>query len=268
MQKNGFSDVISVIHSTIEDATLPVECVDIIVSEWMGFYLLHESMLSSVIFARDKWLRMEGMMIPSGAKILMCPANIQFAEDQTASNWKKLYDFDLSPLTNKLKEKHLQQPQIQIIKADQLLSTPEIIAQVDVRYVDTDEIQRISKLFKFQSNKNSLLNSFAVWFECLFENQEESNDAITTVLDTGPHSSPTHWKQTVIHLPEALLISKEEEVSGIFELHQDVKNPRMYNITVALDESPENSDDECDLEDTERTDDVADMIMQSLHRDT
>ena len=30
--------------------------VDIIVSEWMGYALLYESMLDSVLFARDKWL--------------------------------------------------------------------------------------------------------------------------------------------------------------------------------------------------------------------
>ena len=30
--------------------------VDIIVSEWMGYFLFYESMLDSVIFARDKYL--------------------------------------------------------------------------------------------------------------------------------------------------------------------------------------------------------------------
>lgn len=35
---------------------LPVEKVDIIISEWMGYCLFYESMLNTVIFARDKWL--------------------------------------------------------------------------------------------------------------------------------------------------------------------------------------------------------------------
>ena len=30
--------------------------VDVIVSEWMGYCLFYESMLDTVIFARDKWL--------------------------------------------------------------------------------------------------------------------------------------------------------------------------------------------------------------------
>ena len=30
--------------------------MDVIVSEWMGYFLLYESMLDSVIWARDKYL--------------------------------------------------------------------------------------------------------------------------------------------------------------------------------------------------------------------
>lgn len=40
----------------MEEVTLPVDKVDIIISEWMGYFLLYESMLDSVLFARDKYL--------------------------------------------------------------------------------------------------------------------------------------------------------------------------------------------------------------------
>ncbi len=40
----------------MEDATLPVDKVDIIVSEWMGYALLYECMLPAVLAARDKYL--------------------------------------------------------------------------------------------------------------------------------------------------------------------------------------------------------------------
>ena len=41
--------------------------VDIIVSEWMGYFLLRESMMDSVVRARDKWLKPGGLMFPSHA---------------------------------------------------------------------------------------------------------------------------------------------------------------------------------------------------------
>ena len=45
--------VIEVIQGTIETVELP-EKVDIIISEWMGYFLLRESMLDSVLVARDR----------------------------------------------------------------------------------------------------------------------------------------------------------------------------------------------------------------------
>jgi len=50
---NGLEKQIEVIKGLLEDVELP-EKVDVIVSEWMGYCLLYESMLSSVITARDR----------------------------------------------------------------------------------------------------------------------------------------------------------------------------------------------------------------------
>jgi protein arginine N-methyltransferase 1 len=51
----------------MEEAVLPVEKVDIIISEWMGYFLLYESMLDSVLWARDKYLAPNGKMLPDRA---------------------------------------------------------------------------------------------------------------------------------------------------------------------------------------------------------
>lgn len=48
--------VITIFKGKVEEVELPVEKVDIIISEWMGYCLFYESMLNTVIFARDKWL--------------------------------------------------------------------------------------------------------------------------------------------------------------------------------------------------------------------
>ena len=37
--------------------------MDIIVSEWMGYFLLNESMFDSVLFAKNKWLKPDGKVI-------------------------------------------------------------------------------------------------------------------------------------------------------------------------------------------------------------
>lgn len=60
--------MIEVIQGTIESVELP-EKVDIIISEWMGYFLLRESMLDSVLVARDKFLKPGGAMYPSHANM-------------------------------------------------------------------------------------------------------------------------------------------------------------------------------------------------------
>jgi hypothetical protein len=50
---------------------LPVKQVDVIVSEWMGYALLFESMLPSVLYARDKLLAPGGLLMPSRCTMLL-----------------------------------------------------------------------------------------------------------------------------------------------------------------------------------------------------
>ena len=67
--ENGFSDRITLIQGKIEEVQLPVQSVDIIISEWMGYFLIYESMLDTVIFARDKWLIKGGLIFPDHASL-------------------------------------------------------------------------------------------------------------------------------------------------------------------------------------------------------
>lgn len=69
---NGFGEVVEVIQGKMEDVQLP-EKVDVIVSEWMGYLLIRESMIDSVIFARDRWLREGGLLYPSHATCVHTP---------------------------------------------------------------------------------------------------------------------------------------------------------------------------------------------------
>ncbi|KAL7061950.1 hypothetical protein AAHC03_01199 [Spirometra sp. Aus1] len=55
--ENGLSSSITVINSQVEDVQPAVlDRVGAIVSEWMGYCLLYENMLTSVLLARDKYL--------------------------------------------------------------------------------------------------------------------------------------------------------------------------------------------------------------------
>ena len=64
VRENGLENRVIIIKGLIEDIELPVAQVDVIMSEWMGYMLLHESMAESVILARDRWLAEGGIIMP------------------------------------------------------------------------------------------------------------------------------------------------------------------------------------------------------------
>ena len=63
-------------HANADSITWTQKKADVLVSEWMGYFLLLERMLPSVLAVRDTVLKSEGIMIPGRAKMLIagvCP---------------------------------------------------------------------------------------------------------------------------------------------------------------------------------------------------
>jgi protein arginine N-methyltransferase 1 len=71
VKANGFADKITLLQGKMEEVELPFDKVDIIISEWMGYFLLYESMLDTVLYARDKYLNEDGLIFPDKATIFM-----------------------------------------------------------------------------------------------------------------------------------------------------------------------------------------------------
>lgn len=71
VEQNGMSDKITLLQGKMEEVKLPFDKVDIIISEWMGYFLLYESMLDTVLYARDKYLVKDGLIFPDKATIFM-----------------------------------------------------------------------------------------------------------------------------------------------------------------------------------------------------
>lgn len=71
VQVNGMADKITLLQGKMEEVRLPYPKVDIILSEWMGYFLLYESMLDTVLYARDKYLAAGGLIFPDKATIFM-----------------------------------------------------------------------------------------------------------------------------------------------------------------------------------------------------
>jgi protein arginine N-methyltransferase 1 len=64
--------VITLVKGKLEETELPIQQFDIIISEWMGYFLLYESMLDTVLLARDKYLKPGGLIFPDTATMYIC----------------------------------------------------------------------------------------------------------------------------------------------------------------------------------------------------
>lgn len=80
---------VQVLHSKVEDILLEKESIDIIVSEWMGHYLLHESMLDSVLFARDRFLKKSGLLFPDKCQLFAAPCTLLREWNEQIGFWKE-----------------------------------------------------------------------------------------------------------------------------------------------------------------------------------
>ena len=102
--------LLSVIKGKVEDIVLPdgIQHVDVIVSEWMGYALLYESMLDSVLVARDRFLKPKtvnnnpnntgevkeakaGVMVPSQTRMLLSLCTASDVYKERVEFWSDIY---------------------------------------------------------------------------------------------------------------------------------------------------------------------------------
>lgn len=96
VKKNGFKDQITIIQGKVEEITLPVEKVDIIISEWMGYFLIYESMMDTVLYARDKWLVKGGLILPDKCTMKVAAIEDHDYKDKKLHFWDNVYGIDMS----------------------------------------------------------------------------------------------------------------------------------------------------------------------------
>ena len=237
--KNGYADKITVLHGCVEDVILPDNVkADVIISEWMGFYLLHESMLNSVIIARDRFLKPDGVLVPSAANLYICPVSMTDFYNNNLRFWNSLYGFNFSPVASHVKQKMLTAPQIELLAKEQCLAEPERVLSLDLKYVDREDVRKIFSHVKFRLTKNGLLHGLAFWFDVEFDGD------VPSLFSTGPNCEETHWKQTIIMLPDALLVNRSEEFECTVLAEQSAEHPRRYNLSIEVPEDVEEDEAE------------------------
>jgi predicted RNA methylase len=234
VRQNNLQNIIEVFSCQVEDFMLPdSEKVDVIISEWMGFYLLHESMLDSVLLARDKFLKISGTMFPILASLYACPSNLNSFFEQEIDFWDNVYGYDFSVVKQVVVQNKQQSPQIISVDHNELVAQPEMIKQFDLMHVTSEDVKQFESKFFTSSTENNLCRGIVLWFDCEFPTNVKS-DPNSLVLSTSPSCPSTHWKQTVIALPTEISLKAGDVIGFNIKLSQSVSNHRHYNIEVKV----------------------------------
>ena len=223
IKKNKMEKKITIIKAKVEEAELPVDKVDIILSEWMGYFLLYESMLDCVLLARDKWLKKDGIMFPDRAQIFLAGLEDRIYKYRKINSWNNIYGFKM----NCIKEVAISEPLIDSCKKEFIISSICKVYDIDLYKVKKEELDFMNG-YKIEFNKDEYFNGLVTWFDVSFNKVKNK-----VVLGTGPYDKRTHWEQTIFYIEEDIFVKKGEKLWGNIAVIKDKKNFRFLNIKIS-----------------------------------
>ncbi|XP_004699278.1 protein arginine N-methyltransferase 6 [Echinops telfairi] len=229
---NGLEDQVHVLPGPVETVELP-EQVDAIVSEWMGYGLLHESMLSSVLHARAKWLKEGGLLLPASAELFVAPISDQMLEWRVGfwSQVKQQYGVDMSCLESFATRCLMSHSEIVVqgLSGEDVLARPQRFARLDLARPGLEqELEAgVRGRFRCSSFGSAPMHGFAVWFQVTFPGGDSEKPL---VLSTSPFHPATHWKQALLYLNEPVQVEQDTDISGEITMLPSQDNPRRLRV--------------------------------------
>ncbi|KAF8467949.1 protein arginine N-methyltransferase [Russula ochroleuca] len=223
IEANGFKDTITLVKGKLEDTELPIQQFDIIISEWMGYFLLYESMLDTVLEARDRYLKPGGLIFPDHATMYIAAIEDQEYKEEKINFWDNVYGFDYSCI----KDIALREPLVDTVEMKAVATDPCVLKRIDLATVKKEDL-KFSAPFELRATRTDFVHAFLAWFDISFDCTHKK-----VSFSTGPHARYTHWKQTVFYTPETLRISEGEKIVGKLTCSPNARNNRDLDITIA-----------------------------------
>lgn len=219
---NGMSDKITLLQGKMEEVQLPFDKVDIIVSEWMGYFLLYESMLDTVLYARDRYLAPNGLIFPDKATLYVAGIEDGEYKEEKIGFWDNVWGFDYSPL----KKTALAEPLVDTVEMKAVVTDPAPVLSLDLYTVKAEDLA-FKNAFSLSVKRNDFVHAVIGWFDIMFSACHKP-----VRFSTGPHTKYTHWKQTVFYLTEPLLVESGETIKGHLASRPNDKNRRDLDIEI------------------------------------
>ncbi|ESP04569.1 hypothetical protein LOTGIDRAFT_198575 [Lottia gigantea] len=225
VEENNMGDKIEVINSKVEEVELE-EMVDIIVSEWMGYNLLYESMLQSVLYARDKFLKKDGFMFPEKASLYIAPICDEDYIDRLKewNNMKERYKVCMKSMIPYAQKCMARNVQITCVPQEAIQSHKCEICSLDLRSVTISDLQNIQCSFEMKCFGQSHINGVVTWFTVEFPS--------AIILSTSPYEESTHWAQSVFHLSQYIDVEQDSMIRGTISIQPNSISNRFLDVVL------------------------------------
>ena len=243
---NGVSDVVSVVQGKVEELLAEdgvpggAGSFDVLVSEWMGYALLYESMLDTVIAARDTLLKPGGAVLPDVATVRVAG----FGRLATSLPfWDDVYGFEMPDVQEKLTREAVKSAMVQPVKGEHVVTESATVRTLDLATMTVADTEFSSEEVTLRARRDGvrgdedddavkagagegatgltqrsviveddgagpvMCHGIVLWFDTEFSARFCKEAPVT--LSTSPHERQTHWAQTMLHFPEPVALAPE-----------------------------------------------------------
>lgn len=260
IEANGYASTIEVLQGTIETVQLPCK-VDVIISEWMGYLLLRESMLDSVLVARDRFLKPGGAMFPSHAVLYLAPVGpmkvlrekwTTYEEQKQrwvafAADMKNFYETDFSCMEQEFlaeqRQYYLQTGAFVNLMPTNLAGPGRPLLQIDLGTVSVDELRNPTEpvVCSLRIPCDGPIEGFTGYFDTFFRGSRTIPVEQSVTLTTAPEDGfSTHWGQQLFGFFPALEAKKDDTLECKVFIKRQEHNHRLLKLqcSFALYEPP------------------------------
>lgn len=191
-----------------------------------------EFMIESILYARDAWLKEDGIIWPTTAALHLVPCSAEKDYHSKVLFWDNAYEFNLSALKSLAIKEFFSKPKSNhILKPEDCLSEPCTILQLDMRTVQISDLETMCGELRFDIQKAGTLHGFTAWFSVHFQSLEEGQPQ--QVLSTGPLHPTTHWKQTLFMMDDPVPVHTGDVVTGSVVLQRNPVWRRHMSVSLS-----------------------------------
>lgn len=221
---NGFSAVIKIIHGKIEEVELP-EKVDFIICDFMGSCLLFDSMIPSLIVARDRFLKEDGIILPSESRLIFTGIEDSEYRSEKIGFWDNVYGFKFSAM----KKVALVEPLIESCPTRGILAKDCLFKTFDMKTIKKEDLS-FNAPFELLPDQDNIMHSFVIWFDVFFNCPHK-----TIRFTTSPYHDETCYYQTICYLNDPIEVHSNVPIKGSISMKPNKDNERNEDVKIEFD---------------------------------